>query len=250
MKDNSYNKDTEQKHFDLLAKAEGEIWWGSATEAGIKRLERRAFLVKNALSELPDPKVLEIGCGTGAFSKHILNAVPELHLTACDISPECVKKASERYSSYSKAKFILGDATYNLCDPSSFDAVIGNAVLHHLPLNNSLMECFKALKPGGRILFFEPNMMNPQIFIEKNIKFIGKALQNTETETAFLRWRLKKDLSQIGFVRISVKPFDFLHPLIPGYGISLFDALGKILERIPILREFSGSLIISAFKPR
>jgi len=243
------NLEEERRHFDALAREEGEIWWGSKTKAGIKRLERRAQLIKQALAAVNAPKVLEIGCGTGAFSKYILNELPKLDLTACDISPECVKVASERYRGYSNAKFLVRDAASDLHSPAAFDAIIGNSVLHHLPLMGSLRECFNALKSAGSVLFFEPNMMNPQIFLEKNVRFIGKALQNTENETAFLRWRLKKVLKAAGFERITVVPFDFLHPLVPAGAASFVDKLGRILENISGIKEFSGSLFITAYKP-
>jgi hypothetical protein len=120
--------------------------------------------------------------------------------------------------------------------------------LHHLPLDLVLKNCFSILKPGGFILFFEPNMMNPQIMIEKNIGFIGKMLENSEDETAFFRWSLKKTLREIGFKRISVQPFDFLHPFVPSLLIDVVDKVGRCIEKTPVLREISGSLFICAHK--
>jgi hypothetical protein len=93
-------------------------------------------------------------------------------------------------------------------------------------------------------------MMNPQIFLEKNVRFIGKALQNTENETAFFRWGLAVALRASGFERIAVTPFDFLHPLVPSGAVRFFDGLGRMLENTPLLKEISGSLLIKAFKPR
>jgi len=244
-----YDHDVERDHFNALAHAEGEIWWGSTTKAGIKRLERRASLFKQAVACFNDPIVLELGCGTGAFSQYVLRESPLLHLTACDISPACIKIAAERLCDYNNAKFLVFDVTSKAYSRAIFDAVIGNSVLHHLPLEASLAGCWQALKPGGKIIFFEPNMINPQIFLEKNVRFIGKALQNTESETAFFRWRLKKILSNSGFEKIVVEPFDFLHPLIPPRFVAFFDKLGTKVENIPILKEFSGSLLITAVKP-
>lgn len=36
----------QQEHFDRLAEANGEIWWGSTTAAGIKRMQRRVVADK------------------------------------------------------------------------------------------------------------------------------------------------------------------------------------------------------------
>ncbi len=245
-----YDQNVEREHFDALANAEGEIWWGSTTKAGIKRLERRALLLKQALACFNDPVVMELGCGTGAFSQYILKESPLLCLTACDISPACIKLAAQRLGDHKNAKFVVFDVLSEVSQKGMFDAVICNSVLHHLPLERSLSACWQALKPGGKIIFFEPNMMNPQIFLEKNVRFIGKALQNTKTETAFFRWRLKRTLGKTGFDQISVEPFDFLHPIIPSQMVSFFEKLGNKIERMPVLKEFSGSLFITAVKPR
>ncbi len=240
----------QQEYFDRLAETTGEIWWGSSTPAGLRRLQRRAHLVIQKLSCFKDPMVLEIGCGTGAFSKFILKELSSLHLTGCDISPKAIEIAANRYDSYKHVCFEVADATSMHYNTSIFDAVIGNSILHHiLPLEICLWECFRVLKPGGIIWFSEPNMLNPQIAIEKNVRFIGRLLQDTEDETAFFRWPLTKILRRIGFQDVSVQPFDFLHPIIPNSLIGIFDSVGRLFEKTPFLREISGSLLIYARKP-
>ncbi len=97
--------------------------------------------------------------------------------------------------------------------------------------------------------FSEPNMMNPQIALEKNIRFIGKMLQNTPDETAFFRWSMTRMLQRVGFDDVSVTPFDFLHPIVPEPLINVTDRIGRLCERLPIVREIAGSLFIRALKP-
>ena len=243
-----HNAKKEQEHFDQLAESMGEIWWGSTTPAGIMRLKRRVQLIKEELALFHNPIVLEIGCGTGAFTKFILEALPLLKLTTFDISFKSVQLAAKRFSGYKNARFSVAESTSLPYDSGIFDAVIGNSILHHLPLGPSLEEVLRIMKPGGLLFFFEPNMFNPQIAIEKNIHFIGKYLQNTENETAFFRWPLTKILRKAGVQDVCVIPFDFLHPIVPGPISSLIDGLGKVLEKIPLLKEFSGSLLISGRK--
>ena len=91
-------------------------------------------------------------------------------------------------------------------------------------------------------------MLNPQIAVEKNIRFIGKILQNTENETAFIRWNLAKKIKEAGFTDEKIIPFDFLHPLVPGLLVSTVNILGKVLENLPLIKEISGSLWIRAKK--
>ena len=65
-------------------------------------------------------------------------------------------------------------------------------------------------------------------------------------ETAFFRWSLAGKLRAAGFEEVSIKPFDFLHPATPRSVIPPVDALGKFLERMPLLSEIAGSLYIRA----
>jgi hypothetical protein len=69
-------------------------------------------------------------------------------------------------------------------------------------------------------------------------------------ETAFLRWNIHNLLCHAGFVDVQITSFDYLHPSTP---LSLVDAVNKIgfiLERIPVIYEFAGSLHIYARRPK
>lgn len=243
-KNEAYRREKEREHFDALAQRTGEVWWGSTTVAGIRRLERRAGLVREELQAFKDPLVLEIGCGTGAFSAALLKELPLLRLICSDISPKSIEVVRKRYGTYRNACFETADILAKNYNPDTFDCVLGNSILHHLPLYPVIEECFRILKPGGKIIFFEPNMMNPLIAIEKNIPFIGRLLQNTDTETAFFHWSLASMLRQVGFENVSVKPFDFLHPLTPKAFIPVVEKIGLWLERCAFLKYISGSLLI------
>jgi hypothetical protein len=45
-------------------------------------------------------------------------------------------------------------------------------------------------------------------------------------------------------MNISVTPFDFLHPATPKKLINFIKNLGELLEKMPLIKEFSGSLLI------
>ena len=239
----------ERQHFDQLADETGEIWWGSNTFAGLRRLQRRAELVRLHLARFEAPSVLELGCGTGSFTRFLLDVLPTAHLTACDISPSTIRRIQERYGTRPNTSFSVEDACHLSQADNSLEAVVGNSVLHHFPLEAALRETLRVLKSGGAIWFSEPNMLNPQIALEKNVRWIGKRLQNSEDETAFFRWPLAAKLRRLGFTRVSVEPYDFLHPGTPESLTPSLEALGLVMEKIPLLREFSGSLVIQARKP-
>ena len=94
--------------------------------------------------------------------------------------------------------------------------------------------------------FAEPNMMNPHIVFERSTPAVRRWMGVSPEETAFFRWQLAKLLGAAGFSDIRVNPYDFLHPAVPGTLVPLVRGLGNVLEKLPLVREIAGSLIISA----
>src|SRR5438477_12697061 len=107
---------------------------------------------------------------------------------------------------------------------------------------------YRVLKPDGTIYFTEPNMLNPQIAIQKNVPWIKRTLGDSPDETAFFRWPLRRVLEQMGYREIRIAAFDFLHPKTPVPLINHVNQLGRFLEKMPVISEFAGSLYIRAFK--
>ncbi|MFA5088865.1 MAG: class I SAM-dependent methyltransferase [Candidatus Omnitrophota bacterium] len=244
----SQTASSEQQHFDNLVEGIGETWWGNRTAAGLERLRRRAGLVAEKCSGIDNPRVLELGCGTGIFTKFLLEEKEGIQVRGCDISSKAIALAFRRCREYKNIQFEVADVTRLPDAKESYDAVIGNSILHHLPLKKVLEECLRVLKKGGLVMFFEPNMMNPLIAAEKNIPFIGELLQNTKGENAFFRWGLAAVFKEMGWQDIRVSPFDFLHPSVPSSLIGCVKGVGRVCERVPLLKEISGSLSIYARK--
>ena len=224
----------------LASHGAGEIW-GWETSAGKVRWQRR---VKMLVSNLrPDMRVLEVGCGAGYFTQQL--ATTGAHIVAIDISPELLAQAREKVRA-SNVTFCEENAYATTFAAESFDAVVGSSVLHHLDLERGLAELHRVLKPGATVRFTEPNMMNPQIAVQKNVPSVKRRIGDSPDETAFFRWRLRRRLTALGFDRVEIVPFDFLHPSIPAPLISLVGKLGAVAERVPLVRELSGSLHITA----
>jgi len=227
----------------LATEGAGEVWnWESP--AGKKRWQRRVKMLTAHLK--PSDKVLELGCGTGYFTKEIVKT--GAWVTAIDISPELLHIAQEEIKE-ENASFILENAYEMSFEANSFDSIVGSSVLHHLEIDKAISEMFRVLKPGGTMYFTEPNMMNPQIALQKNIPVLKRKLGDSPDETAFFRWSLLKLLKNTGFVDITIKPFDFLHPAIPSALIPFVSSVGETIEKLPVLKEIAGSLFISAKKP-
>jgi ubiquinone/menaquinone biosynthesis C-methylase UbiE len=223
--------------------------WGWRTPAGNIRADRRADLFYRLGRMGKHSAVLEIGCGTGEFSRRIAPRVQELRAT--DLSPELLQRAKERLRAEcldAAVLFEIQDAMQLNISDDCFDSAFGCSILHHVNAGKALSEIYRVLKPGGWCVFSEPNMLNPQIALQKNVGFIKRRVGDSPDETAFFRWEIDRFLRQAGFDQISIRPFDFLHPLTPPGWLKRIERLGLFLEKIPVLRQISGSLIFCGQK--
>jgi len=98
----------------------------------------------------PGNRILELGCGTGSMWKdnlHLLKEGTELILT--DFSAGMLETAKQNVHS-SKVSFAQADIQNIPYADNSFDVVIANMMLYHVPvLHKDLSEVRRVLKPGG-----------------------------------------------------------------------------------------------------
>lgn len=235
----------EVEHGELIA-PHAEAVWNWSSPAGQLRAKRRGRLIAEAASLGPGVRALEIGCGTGLFTETFVRAGADV--VAIDISEPLLDQARDRELG-DRATFICADAEGLSFENASFDAVVGSSVLHHLDVSLALPELARVLKPGGVLALAEPNMMNPQIVLQRNIPVLREWAGESPEETAFVRWNLRRVMAECGFESISIEPFDFLHPATPKALIPLVRGMGGVLEQLPVLREIAGSLIIRGERP-
>jgi len=233
----------EIQHGRFLAEhGAGEIWnWESP--AGKLRWARRVKMLSKHLG--PGMTVLELGCGTGYFTRELARSGAQV--VAIDVSPELLEIAKANCS-VPNVRYEIQNAYELSYRDNAFDSVVGSSVLHHLEVEAALGEIFRVLKPGGAIYFTEPNMLNPQIAVQKNVPWVKRKLGDSPDETAFFRWPLCRLLEETGYQDITIEPFDFLQPKTPVAFVSRLDSLGRFLESVPVISEFAGSLYIRALK--
>ena len=228
-------------HGKHLAEKAPELLWGWGTPAGKLRAERRARLIGRGAAIGPGQRVLEVGCGSGMFTEMFARSGADI--VAVDISPDLIEIARSRELATDRVRFIV--RPFEEClEEGPFDAVIGSSVLHHLDLTTALDRIRELLAPGGRMSFAEPNLLNPQVFLERRFRRWFPYV--SPDETAFRKRSFARLLERAGFEAIEIEPFDWLHPRVPPALIPAVERIGVLLERIPLLREFAGSLTINA----
>ena len=233
----------EIQHGRFLAQhGAGEIWnWEG--QAGKLRWARRVKMLSNHLR--PGMSVLELGCGIGYFTRELARSGADI--VAIDVSPELLEIAKVDCAA-ENVRYEIQNACALSYPDAVFDSVVGSSVLHHLEIKEALREIYRVLKVDGTIYFTEPNMLNPQIAIQKNIPWVKRNLGDSPDETAFFRWPLRRLLKGTGFRDVQIDPFDFLHPKTPFPLVNGLNAIGRFLENVPVVSEFAGSLYIRAVR--
>jgi len=114
------------------------------------------------------PRVLEIGAGTGYFSLNMLQAGVARQAVCTDISPgmlATLRNNARELDLDGRVETVRTDAEELPLTSSSFDLVLGHAVLHHIPdLAKAFGEFSRVLRPGGLLAFAgEPSSLGDRI---------------------------------------------------------------------------------------
>ncbi len=235
----------EIEHHRAIAE-QAEIIWNWDSPSGRRRARRRAALFAERTGLGTGWQVLELGCGTGLFLDQVAESGVSLH--GLDLSMDLLAQASRRLGKRVNVHLHCGDAEQMPFPDACFDAVYGSSVLHHLDLHRALREVHRVLKPGGRLVFAEPNILNPQVALMFHLGLTKRYFGVSPDEMAFSRFRARSALRAARFSGVRVDPFDFLHPSTPARWVEAVSRLGGLLERTPLVREIAGSLLIQAVK--
>jgi demethylmenaquinone methyltransferase / 2-methoxy-6-polyprenyl-1,4-benzoquinol methylase len=109
----------------------------------------------------PRVRLLDLGTGTGDLGREALHQQPAIRLAAADFNLEMMLagRASGRLP------WINADALHLPFTDQSFDAVVSGFLMRNVgSLSSSLIEQYRILKPGGRIVILETTRPQAGIF--------------------------------------------------------------------------------------
>jgi trans-aconitate methyltransferase len=115
------------------------------------------------LALLPADRVVELGCGPGAFTRRVLRRLgKDGVVVGVDATAGLLEQAKAAIAGAGRFEPVLADVS----EPGPWldraDAVVGRAVLHHVPMAEALVGRLRAaLKPGTPVGFVEPDFRSP-----------------------------------------------------------------------------------------
>lgn len=194
--------------------------------------------------------VLDFGCGHGMAA--VVFARQGARVTAFDLAPAYVVEARRRATANRVAvSFLVADGQRLPFAGESFDAIWGNAVLHHLDLPQGAREVRRVLRPGGIAVFAEPWGGNVLLSLARRcLPYPGK--QRTADETPLrprdlvLLRRALPGLAVEGYQLLSM-----LRRLNPRAWLTerLARCDERLLRAFPSLQQYCRYLVLSWRKP-
>jgi ubiquinone/menaquinone biosynthesis C-methylase UbiE len=103
-------------------------------------------------------RLLDIACGTGRFLDFVKQAWPRLPVVGLDLSEAYCRHARKHLRRWARVDLVVGNAEAIPAPDASFDAATCIFTFHELPprvRRNTLRECARVLKPGGRLVLLD-----------------------------------------------------------------------------------------------
>jgi ubiquinone/menaquinone biosynthesis C-methylase UbiE len=148
-------RDVNTRYHDVAASSYDSKWGIDFGEVGQAQVTGKLRKVLGAALDRGFERSLEVGAGTGYFSLNLLRAGIVGEATCTDISPGMVRALNANATRLGlTVRSARADAESLPFADSSFDLVLGHAVLHHLPdLHRAFGEFHRVLEPGGYVVF-------------------------------------------------------------------------------------------------
>ncbi len=191
----------------------------------------------------PQDRILDVGCGIGRYTLPLADR--NYNIEGLDIAGGLLQQLLQR----KQIPVHCADIAYPPAELlGRFDVVVGFFALHHMfDLERAFVGIAKLLKPGGRVLFLEPNPYNPlyyiQILVTPRMTWHGD-----KGIVQMRRNRIFSAIAKAGFSKQKLSRFGFFPPFIADQRGA--QRVESILERIPLWKPLLPFQIFSARKDR
>ncbi|MGB2713497.1 MAG: class I SAM-dependent methyltransferase [Vicinamibacterales bacterium] len=191
-------------------------------------------------------RILEVGCGMGRYT--LLLARRGIQIEGLDLSPVLLA----RLRAYAAGSFDGPLYEADIAHPPSeligrFDGVIALFALHHMrDLTAIFTSMFRLVKPGGRVVFLEPNPYNPLYYLQMLVT-PGMGWKGDGGIIRMRRRVISEALSHAGFADPEMVRFGFLPPFAVNRPAGR--RVEAVLERIPLWQWMLPFQLIRAHRP-
>lgn len=235
------DKLAERKFFNKFGNKQGyEVF----DEKGYQKI---IGVLKHAARSKNNQIIVDMGCGSGAFTVRLKKTFPQSKIVGLDISDGCIRAARKNIKG---VKFIIGDVESTKIKSGSVDVLCYSGILHHFPdFSKVAKEAQRVLKRGGIFFSYDPNLYNPAFWLYRDKKSpFYSPVGVTKNERLLKSGEIKSVFKNTGFeVKtkiISGLSYSYIESKKAMRIIKLYNSFDKILGATPAA-DFIGAFIIA-----
>ncbi|TAN55328.1 MAG: class I SAM-dependent methyltransferase [Rhodospirillales bacterium] len=194
--------------------------------------------------------VADLGCGSGVFGACL--ARRGFRVLGVDLSQGLLQIGARKYP---EVRFLAGDVDRLPFADSSLDGVLLSGIIHHLPDPSACArEVFRVLKPGAGFAAFDPNRLNPFMYLYRDRSspfYSSKGV--TENERPVLAGAVAEVFAKAGFaVRtsyLSGLKYRYVASNFLGRLLPLYNVIDDLAFRPDFLKRLRVFVLTSGQKP-
>ena len=210
--------------------------------------------VLSALDPHPGEEVLDIGCGSGIYTRVLVERGAKV--TATEFTPATLAVAKRNVGELGDdVDFRLEDAQSLALPDGRFDKVLLTEVIEHVPQpERAIAEAARVLRPGGVLVVSTPSRFSPMNLaydLKRRVRRYGFNEHLHEFTPSSFR-RLVEDrleVERLEFANFVLPyPADELYLRIGSPALGLLERLERALSRLPVLRRLGWTMVVRARK--
>lgn len=209
--------------------------------------------VLDALDPQAGEEILEVGCGSGYYTRELARL--GARVTATEIAPSALAQA--RRNAGDVAEFRIEDAQRLSFAPASFDKVLLSEVIEHVPEpERAVAEAARVLRPGGVLAVSTPSRLSP-LNLAYGLKRRVRAYAFNEHLHEFTPGSFRRllephlEVESIRFANFLLAyPLDELYLRLGSPALGVLRRLEQGLAGTPVLRRLGWTMVARARKAR
>ena len=228
----------EQTDFDAIAEIYDSVFPPHIIEHYLRR--RASYVLRHAAAQ--GQSALDVGAGTGLLAERLNDL--GLGVVALDPFPQMLGQLRRRRPDIETVVAHGDDIPF---PDDAFDLTYSVAVMHHIAepvlVRRTLAEMIRVTRPGGRILVWDHNPLNPYWAV-----LMRRVPQDTGTERLVPLPELVAGLREAGADTVRTERLGLMPDFVPRWLLGPAAAVERAAEATPGLRRFCAHNVVLAIK--
>jgi SAM-dependent methyltransferase len=211
--------------------------------------------VLDALDPQADEEILEIGCGSGAYTRELIEG--GVKVTATEVAPGPLAQARRNLGPLAgRVDLRIEDAQRLSLPDERFDRVLLSEVIEHVPKpDRAVVEAARVLRPGGLLVVSTPSRLSPMNLaygLKRRVRRYGFNEHLHELTPGSFRRLVEAhlDVESLEFANFVLPyPSDELYLRLGSPGLGLLRSVERGLAGLPLLKRLGWTMVLRARKP-